>query len=83
MFFFCLFVFDVQVPHLIHEMIKYIERKEALMSIDNPKTLNHQQNIVVLKNFAYYKIFPKILFLSSQLVTKSLNKYSCFFPGQS
>ena len=38
MFFFCLFVFDVQVPHLIHEMIKYTERKEALMSIDNPKT---------------------------------------------
>ena len=37
MFFVCLFVFDVQVPHLIHE-IKYIERKEALMSIDNPKT---------------------------------------------
>ena len=38
MFFVCLFVFDVQVPHLIHEIIKYIERKEVLMSIDNPKT---------------------------------------------
>ena len=36
--FVCLFVFDVQVPHLIHEIIKYIERKEVLMSIDNPKT---------------------------------------------
>ena len=57
----------------VYQIINFKVKKHAILE----NHLNHQLNIIILRNFAYYEMFCEVFFFSSQLY---LNVIFLYWP---